>query len=162
LAGNESSGGNESQVPIPASAFRAIAYTTFLWLSLTLITLERESPDMLMSVFVYLGVGLVLRLRRNGGTWESFAVLGAVLGLGYLAKARMFAVAFVFVAAALLASGNVGRALPRAVLALVLFALISAPLVATVSRAKGRFTFGDSGRWNYLVEINRAGPVWYM
>src|SRR5262249_17999224 len=30
LAGNESSGGNESQVPIPASAFRAIAYTTFL------------------------------------------------------------------------------------------------------------------------------------
>src|SRR5262249_44369223 len=109
-----------------------------------------------------LGVGLVLRLRRNGGTWESFAVLGAVLGLGYLAKAPMFPLAFVFVAAALLASGNVGRALPRAVLALVLFALISAPLVATVSRAKGRFTFGDSGRWNYLVEINRAGPVWYM
>lgn len=159
---SESSGDTKTQVLIPSWAFRAIAYTTFLWLSLTLITLERESPDMLMSIFLYLGVGLVLRVRRNGGTWGSFAMLGVVLGLGYLAKAPMFPLACVFLAIALFASGNAARALPRILLSLILFAFISAPLVVGISRAKGRLSFGDSGRWNYLTEIDGAGPVWYM
>jgi 4-amino-4-deoxy-L-arabinose transferase-like glycosyltransferase len=148
--------------PLPAWALRAIAYLVFLWLSLTLITLERKSPDMLMSVFVYLALGFLLRIRRDGGSWISFALLGVVLGLGYLAKAPMFPLAIVILCVALLAGGKPIKVLPGIIVALLLFSAISAPLVTELSRSKHHFTFGESGKWNYLVEINGAGPVWYM
>lgn len=150
------------EVPFPAWAFRAIAYLAFLWLSLSLITLERKSPDMLMSIFVYLAIALVLRIRRHPESWVAYALLGFVLGMGYLAKAPMFPLAFVFFVVALFATRNFRSNAPRVLLAFVLFALVSAPLVVGLSRVKGRFTFGDSGRWNYLTEVNGAGPVWYM
>src|SRR5438876_7170447 len=148
--------------PLAPWAFRSIAYLIFLWLSLTLITLERKSPDMLMSIFVYLGIALLLRIRRHPANWSAFAVLGVVMGLGYLAKAPMFPLAFVFFGAALFAGGHLRTMIPRTLFAFVLFALICAPLVIGLSRMKGRFTFGESGKWNYLTEINGAGPVWYM
>src|SRR5262249_53398999 len=36
------------------------------------------------------------------------------------------------------------------------------PLVLAFSKAAGHPTFGESGGWNYMVEVNEAGPVWYM
>ena len=148
--------------PLPSWALRAIAYLAFLWASLTLITLERKSPDMLMSIFVYLAFALVLGIRRSPRSWMRFALLGAVLGLGYLAKAPMFPLAFLLVGTAIYCVGSLRTALPRALLALTIFVAISAPLVIGLSRMKGRLTFGDSGRWNYIAEIDGAGPIWYM
>jgi hypothetical protein len=162
LEGHTPGGGTGDEIRLPGWAFRAIAYLTFLWLSLTLITLERKSPDMLMSIFVYLAIALVLGIRRHPGGRVSYTLLGIVLGTGYLAKAPMFPLAFMFLVVALFATSNFRNNAPRVLLAFVLFTLVSAPLVVGLSQLKGRFTFGDSGRWNYLTEVNGAGPVWYM
>src|SRR5262249_31160969 len=147
---------------LPFWAIRTIAYVIFLWGALTLITLERKSPDMLMSVFVYLAFALVLAIRNGRSCYLVFACLGVILGVGYLAKAPMFPLAFLFLGVALFASRQFRKALPGVVLALVLFFFVSAPLIVGLSQIKGRFTFGDSGKWNYLFEINGAGPSWYM
>jgi hypothetical protein len=69
--------------------------------------------------------------------------------------------AVVFLAASLFSIGNLRRALPRVALAVALFLLIGGPFVFAISRAKGRLTFGDSGKLNYLWSINRVpAPHW--
>jgi hypothetical protein len=162
IASRERFTGSDDSSPLPLWSLKIISYLIFLWLSLTLITLERKSPDMLMSIFVYLAIALLLRTTRREQSWTDFAALGSVLGFGYLAKAPFFPLAFVFFAIALIASGNIRKAIPRTFVAFLLFGLISAPLVMGLSRMKGRLTFGDSGKLNYLVMINGAGPGWYM
>jgi hypothetical protein len=152
----------DAELVLPEWTLRVIGYLIFLWLSLTLITLERVSPDMLMSVFVYLVIAIVLKIRSGWNSWYSFALLGLTLGLGYYAKTLMFPLAFVFLGVALLVSGKLKLAAPRVLLAAVLFLLVSFPLIAGLSHKSGHFTFGDSGGWTYLTEVNKAGPLWYM
>ena len=148
--------------PLPEWSLRVIGYLVFLWSSLTLITLERESPDMLMSVFVYFAVAIILKIRSDTTNWYLFALLGVNLGIGYLAKAPMFPLAFVFLGVTLLTTSNLRQATPRVLVAFTLFVLVSAPLFAGLSRMKARLTFGDSGKWNYLTVANGVGPLWYM
>jgi 4-amino-4-deoxy-L-arabinose transferase-like glycosyltransferase len=81
---------SNARAVFPAWALIAVAYLVFLWSSLSLITLWKKSPDMLMASFVYLATAIVLRIRRGNAPWHMFLCLGAVLGLGYLAKAPMF------------------------------------------------------------------------
>src|SRR5205814_431502 len=92
----------DAEPVLPGWAFRVIGYLIFLWMSLTLINLERESPDMLMSGFVYLVIAIVLRIRSGWNSWSAFALLGLTLGLGYYAKTLMFPLAFIFFGVALL------------------------------------------------------------
>ena len=147
---------------LPEWALRLIGYLVFLWLSLTLITLERASPDMLMSVFVYLALAIILKIRGGWDGWGAFALLGLILGAGYIAKTPMFPLAFAFLAVALLSTANPVRAVPRAMLAASLFLLMSLPLLYGLSKMSGHFSIGDSGRWTYLTEVNQTGPLWYM
>ncbi|MGH9907198.1 MAG: hypothetical protein ACRD8U_16625, partial [Pyrinomonadaceae bacterium] len=69
--------------------------------------------------------------------------------------------AIVFLAVGMFSPGNLRRALPRIALAMAVFFLIAGPFVFAISRVKGRLTFGDSGRLNYLWAINRIpSPHW--
>ena len=158
---NRNSNIARSGTPLPDWALITVSYLIFLWSSLTLNNMENESPDMVMSVFVYLATAIILYLRRSPGSWLAFFSLGAVLGLGYLAKAPMFPLAFVYLGVALILAGNLRRGVPRILLASVVFLSISAPLVVTLSRAKGGFTFGESAKLNQLWMINDAEPRWY-
>jgi len=92
-----------------------MSYLIFLWSSLILNNIEKESPDMLMSVFVYLATAIILYLRKSPGSWLAFFSLGAVLGLGYLAKAPMFPLAFVYLGVALILAGNLRKGVPSAI-----------------------------------------------
>jgi hypothetical protein len=150
-----------SGTPLPDWAPMAMSYLIFLWSSLILNNIEKESPDMLMSVFVYLATAIILYLRKSPGSWLAFFSLGAVLGLGYLAKAPTFPLAFVYLGVALILAGNLRKGVPRLLLASIVFLSISAPLVVTLSRAKGGFTFGESAKLNQLWMINDAEPRWY-
>ena len=152
----------DADAALPEWALRLTGYLVFFWLSLTLITLERVSPDMLMSIFVYLIVARILNIRRSHVRWHSFALLGLLLGVSYYAKTPMFPLAFIFLGVTLFSAGNLKQALPRVLIACLLFLLTAMPLLLGLSRAGGRFTIGDSGRWNYLTEVNQAGPLWYM
>jgi hypothetical protein len=45
---------------------------------------------------------------------------------------------------------------PRLLLALTLFSIVSSPFLFLLSRSNGRFTFGDSARINYTEYVNGA------
>src|SRR5271166_2632592 len=129
---------------------------------LSLITMERVTPDLLMAGFVYLATGLLLQLWMRPQSFSLFVMLGAVLGFGYLAKAPVFPLALVFFAVSWVLAGSWRRATPRVLVAVLAFLAISGPWVMALSRAKGRFTFGDSARINYVFVVNGASPSWYF
>jgi hypothetical protein len=71
-----------------------------------------------------------------------YALFGAVLGLGYLVKAILFPIGFVFLIALL--PFRTQRNL-KLLLSAVMFAIVCAPFIIGLSASKGRFTIGDVG-----------------
>ncbi len=132
----------------------ALSYTLFIWSSLVLIGIDVVTPDMCVAAIVYLASGLILRIRRGFGTWAAFIILGAVLGFGYLIKAPLFLLSFIFIGLAAFSFGNLRKALPRSLTALFVFFMIAAPWIAAISQSKGRLTFGDSAKLNYAWVLN--------
>ncbi len=141
---------------LPDWALLALGYSLFIWSSLFLVTVQLESPDMLVAAFVYLATALLLRIRRQPSSWAPFALLGVFLGLGFLAKSVMLLLTPVFLIAATVAARNIRRGLPRVAVALVLFLLVAGPFIYAMSKSKGTLTTGRSGRLNYLWAINRV------
>lgn len=143
----------------PASdwALPVVGYALFTFSSLQLIRLPATTPDLLMSVFVYLSAALVLKIARHPGRLWTFPLLGVSLGVGFWAKAPMLPVALAFLAAAALhtyPSIRAGAASLRVLAAAAAFALVSGALAVAYYETRGRLTLGDSGRLNYAWLIN--------
>jgi len=138
-------------------------YIFFLWASYYWLGAAWVTPDLCIAVLVYLATALLFRIRRGRGSWLVFAGLGALLGLGYLAKAAMFPLssAFLFSAFCLcrIAGASFRGAALRTLLVAAVFAGFAMPLVVALSAMKGRPTFGDSGALNYAMYVNGA-PRW--
>jgi hypothetical protein len=128
----------------------------FVWISFYLTPPSLDTPDVLVFAAILLAAGILVRVAAGADGWLRFAALGIVLGLGYLAKAVMFPLGFIFLGVAPFAVGNMRRAVPRVLLALALFSIVSTPFLFLLSRSKGRFTFGDSARINYAEYVNGA------
>lgn len=141
---------------ISTQTLRICGYVFFLWAGQYWVTPGWVSPDLCVSGFAYLATAALIRIHRGRTNWATFATFGAVLGLGYLAKAPMFPVAFVFLICGFLALKADRRAMARAALSVLVFLVIAAPFVVSLSRAKGRITFGDTGRISYAEYINDA------
>jgi general stress protein CsbA len=107
----------EEGVTLPEWAWLALGYTLFIWSSLNLTTVQEDSPDMCVAALMYLASGILLRVRMGFASWLTFALLGAVLGIGYLAKAFMLQLAVVVLGIGLLSMGNIRRAAPRVLIA---------------------------------------------
>lgn len=138
-----------------------LGYSIFVFSSLHLITIWSVTPDMLMSAFVYLAAGLLVRMRMNAEHWQPFVLLGVVLGLGYLAKAVMFPISIVFLVVALFSTKDFRSRIPRVLISALLFLLISVPFIVIVSIFAGRFTFSDAGTITYARYINGVPyPHW--
>lgn len=142
------------RVPMPQWALRAIGYVLFFWATLYATPPSLENPDALVFALALLAGGILLRIAAGANRWVHFAGVGVVLGASYLAKAVMFPLSFVFLAVAFFGVGNFRRAAPRIVVALLTFVLVAGPFVVALSKSKGRFTFGDSGRINYAEFVN--------
>ena len=132
----------------------------FLWASYYWLGPLWITPDLCVAVLVYLAIALLLRIRRGRGNWLVFAGFGALLGLGYLAKAAMFPLSFVFLFSAFRLSRLSGASFRaagfRTLLAAGVLSIFAVPFILALSAAKGRTTFGDSGRINYMEFVNRA------
>jgi hypothetical protein len=134
--------------------YALFAVATVGWIRVWMVT-----PDLLVAAIVFAVAGVSLRLTSGRGGWPSVVGLGALLGLGYLAKAAMFPIAVVVLATLALARRRQGG-LRQATVGLIVFLAVAAPQVAYVSRLKGAVTFGDVGRLNYLWFIaDVPGPV---
>jgi hypothetical protein len=141
---------------LPPWVLRATGYSLFFFASVYMTPAELVNPDVLVMAFVLLAAGLMLRIRIRKDGALSFAVLGLVLGLGYLAKTVMFPVGLAFLVGVLFAVRNFRRATPRILLAAFLFLAVSGPFIFALSKSKGRLTFGDSGAISYAVLVNGA------
>jgi hypothetical protein len=137
---------------LPERCWWLLGYGLYLWSSLDLILrAPAGTPDMLMAAFVYLAAGLLLRIAAGRAGPGTFALLGAAVGFAYLAKTVMFLLAFVFLAVAAVSGG-----LRRAALALLVFLAIAAPFVVALSGKLGHFSFGESGKLNYVWMVSRV------
>ena len=146
--------------PVPEMLFWTWGYLLFIWSNHFWLRPRQVNPDIIVAGLVYLATALLLRVYSEKGDWLAFAGLGAVLGVGYLARAAMFPVSFVFLVCAFLLFGrgrqSYRRAWSRSVLALVVFAMIAVPFIVMISREKHRLTFGDSGKINYAEFVDGA------
>jgi len=149
----------EDQVGLPEWAWWTLGYTLFIWTSLILIGIRVVTPDMCVAGFVYLASGLILRIRTGAATRRTFVLLGAVLGSGYLAKAIMFPLAFVFLVVALSPFGEVRKVAPRIFVSAVIFCAIAGPFLVMLSRARGHLTFGESGKLVYEFFVDGVKPL---
>lgn len=156
LACQRSQPAQANSLRLPAWIWVALGYTLFIWSSLALITVTRETPDLLVAGCVYAAAGLSLRIRRGRAGWLNFILLGAVLGLGYMAKAFIFAIAFVVIAVSSAALGDWRRTITRGFVAIATFLLVSGPLLIVLSSKYGRPTFSDQGAITYLMHINHV------
>ena len=101
---SEENGLAEGQVGLPGWAWWSVGYLLFIWATLTMIQMWAVTPDMLMAAFVFWAAGLVAQIRHGPGLWRQFALLGCVLGLGYLSKSIMLPVSVFFLTAVFLAA----------------------------------------------------------
>lgn len=160
-----------------AGAFRSrIGLLSFVAIAFTMVLLPNVDPnlwqlypDMLLEAAVFAIAGLCVRLSRPGARLRHYAVLGAMLAAGYMVKAALFPLAFALLGILLLwpverKHGRKGPAVAAAV-----FLVASSPLIAGLSYAKRRPTFGEVGRINYVWMVNGlsryalfdpAGPAW--
>ena len=162
----------ESSAPSPAEgrlsrslpwwAYLSVGYALFLWGAIGGISLTRMRPDMLMSGFLYLAVGVLLRMRRAPANWTRYIALGAILGFGYLAKAPMLPIGILILTMTLLAVADWRPALKMTAATLALMVLIGSFYFVPLSRQRGFFTLGQSGAFNYVVHVDRASPPWYL
>ena len=137
-----------------------IGYALFLWAC----NFASETgpavltPDLLVAAGVFLGSALIVRIAGGARGWMTYAALGATLGLGYLSKEAMLPIGVFLLAAAAVAGGR--RALPRAALAGALFAAMACLYIVPLSMKLGRFSAGESARYNLIMWVAAAGrPV---
>ena len=145
-------------IVFPRWTWMAVGYTLFIWTITRAIPASEVGADMLVAAIVFLVCGLIARIRAGSTGFGFFALLGFVLGFGYLAKGVMFPLALVFMGVAFLAVGNIRKGTLRTLVALIVFLAVSAPFIGAISRSKGRFTIGDTGKINYAWGVNRSAP----
>ncbi len=144
-------------VPLPSSIFRALCYAVFLTGALVMIRMRLINPDMSVTALIIAACIVLMRIRFNPTGYGNFALLGAVIGAGYLVKAFFFVFSPVFFAAAVVAARSVRTALPRLLLTLAVMGIISAPLIAALSHRLGRLTYGEVGKHAYAHFVSGTG-----
>jgi hypothetical protein len=153
----EESGPSDDSLLLPAWIFFGLGYGIFLWASLVLIGTVYVTPDLMVAGLLILIGGYLVRLRRHE-SYGKFALFGALTGFAYLGKAIMFPLGFGWLAI-LLFSGRISkRRVFGVLLSTFLFLMVSLPFIGALSKAKGRFTFGDSGRLNYAGMVSPNSP----
>jgi hypothetical protein len=148
--------------PLPGSGttIAFFSWCIFLWVSLRLVSVVYPLPDMLTFATLLLAAGVCCRIVASGGRVPHYALLGLVLGVGYLGKFSVApATAVLFLLMLVLAKNHV-RELRNLAIAGAVFCIIAAPQVIGVSRRVGRLSLGEAGRLNYAWHVNRTPFLW--
>jgi len=149
-------------VALPKWGYLPVAYSLFLWAAIEGISLRSLRPDMLMSGCLYLAVGMLLRMHRAPASWSRYLELGAILGIGFLAKAPMLPIGVLVLAATFFVVESWRPALKMAAGALALMLLIGSLYFLPLSGQRGHFTLGESAAFNYVMHVDGASPQWYL
>jgi hypothetical protein len=146
--------GRSGWLSLPPWALLVIGYTLFTWSAIRLIGGVLMTPDLLVAAVVYLAAGLTLRLRREAPPPALAALLGLVLGLGFLAKAVMLPLTLVFLLVAFLPVRDARRTALSLLAAGFAFGIVTGPFLSALGRKEGRFSPAETGRLNYAWYVN--------
>lgn len=153
--------GNREQYLIPDWIWLILGYFLFLWAAIKWIGIHTDTPDMLVAGFVYLAMGIILRVHARNNSWFNFVVFGIVLGLGYLAKTIMLPAALIFLVVCFLSLKRSRKNYYKVLLSFLIFLLVVTPLISLLSYQKGYFTFGEAGKLNRAFTFqNIPGRYW--
>ena len=145
----------------PVSAHALLpARTLFMWAALVAyflasLDLLNPKPDTLVSIFMILTVAALFRALTTNKLLVWLAV-GLCGGLAFWAKAFAFPFFLMLIFFTALGHLRKVRVLGRLALALIVFALVAAPLLWQISTLRGRFTYGEAGRLDMAWYVNRA------
>jgi hypothetical protein len=139
-----------SWTPAWRKAILLWGYALFLWSSITQVTVAIVTPDLLLSALIWLIAFLVLK-ASDDRPLASLA-LGAVCAAAFLTKSVMFLASAPF----LLCSLPTRRTTRAALLSIVTFVCVAGPWIGALSRQKGRFTFGDTGKLAYALFVDNV------
>ena len=145
---------SQGEITLPSWAWWVFGYALFVWSAVVLIRLRTVTPDMLLAAILYLAAGLLVRIGSGRSQPTTHRVLGGLLGLGYLTKAVMFPLGFIFLGAAAVLEWKGQRNYRQWLSGALIFIVIAGPLVLALSLDKGRLTFGEVGRLTYLRYVN--------
>jgi len=139
----------------------SLGYALFIWASLSLIEIWAVTPDMCVAALVFLAAGLLLQIRSERAGVLATTAFGAVLALGYLAKAAMFPLGIAGLVIGVLVQRRLPRAAVRMAPAVIAFFALSGSFIWVLSSATGHLTFSDVSRFVYLKHVNQIPhPHW--
>lgn len=141
---------------IPNWVILLVSYALFIQSSINLITLWAITPDILMSTFVFLSSGILIKIFNKGNSYLLITLLGISSGVGYLAKAAMFPLGILILFISIFAKGEVKKNIPKVLLGVLAFFLITSPYLIKLSKQEGHLTFGESGKINYAWYVNNT------
>ena len=137
----------ESDALLPAVIWWTLGYSLFIWLTVGWV-LPYAKPDLALMVVTLLEAALLLRIEASEPpSWMLMIGFGTLLAIGYLTKAILFPVAFLFLGI-LLVSSRSRKYWGRIAVAAVFFVIFSTPEITLLSLSKGRLTYADSGHLN--------------
>lgn len=149
---------SNDSLPLSDQVLLPLAYSLFLWGSMVLIEVGRVTPDMLVAAIFFLIAGLLVQLRVRHSWWK-FALFGALCGVAYLGKGFMFPMGFCLLAILLFSAKTTPARISGVLLAAIVFLVVCSPFIFALSRTKGRFTFGDTGRIAYAALVSPGTPL---
>ena len=141
---------------LPDWSWLVFGYSLFTWATIRLMPPHLPEPDSIVCALVYLIFATLFRIRRGAVAWGESIFFGLLLGLGYLAKAIMFPMAFIFTGAALMLAGRSAKKLKQILVAFSVFLLLSLPYIVVLSNANSRWMFSDAGRLNYIWTMSQV------
>jgi hypothetical protein len=152
-------GADASVIDFRRSRETYAAYALFHLSAITWIGLENLTPDMFVAAVGYAAAAVALR-AGGSGRLVLFALAGALAGVGYLTKAIMFPVGFVFCIACAIPSRGLRQYVTGTALALSAFLIVCAPQVVMLSRQGGAPTYGAVGNLAYSWLVNKTPLRW--
>jgi hypothetical protein len=147
--------------PLPLFLINVLCYSMFLVCSLVFVRVRLLNPDMLVFAIVLTCMGLILWIRERPESYLLHAVLGVTIGIGYVVKSFFLPFAPIWLAVTAACSRSFRQALPRLCVVVLAMAVVSAPLVGSLSSRLGRFTYGELGRHIYAKFISGKGEPIY-
>ena len=154
----ERSSSSDDSMSLPATALLILGYALFLWGSLVLINLGRVTPDLFAGALIFLIAGYLVGLDSRP-SYVKFALFGALCGAAYLTRTMMFPVGIGFLAILALSRKRWKVSAPGVLLSVAAFLMVCSPFIVILSKAKGRFTFGDAGSLNYASLVGSGAPL---
>ncbi|MBI4244992.1 MAG: hypothetical protein HY606_12955 [Planctomycetes bacterium] len=138
-----------------------IGYSLFLYSALALYSMASTNVDLLLTGIMCLSLAMILKISMGSTGMSTFALLGVLLGVGYLAKQIMLPVGIIFLLTAFVAFKNKIQSIPKILFGLLVFLVVCSVYVISISVKKGHFTLADTGPIAYCWKVESVLPYFH-